>query len=68
MFLKIKFEKIFELENKESGDQITLNVPKDAAEGYINNKKEEYRFRYPKFLRIHELNKTIEYVNSTDES
>ena len=58
-FCNKKNEKIFELENKDSGDQITLSVPKDAAEGYINNKKEEYRFRYAThILDVYEL-KTI---------
>ncbi len=42
--------KLFEIEAKESGDIISLNVPRDASEGYINNKKEEYRFRFEKIF------------------
>lgn len=42
----ICFTKIYDIERKESSDLLTFAVPKDASEGYINNKKEEYRFRY----------------------
>jgi kinesin family protein 6/9 len=42
--------KIYELENKESNDLITFSVPRDAAEGFINNKKEEYRFRFERIF------------------
>ena len=43
---------IFELENKESGDQIVLSVPKDVNEGFINNKKEEYKFRFERIFNM----------------
>lgn len=42
----VSLKKIYDVDKKESSDLITFAVPKDAAEGYINNKKEEYRFRY----------------------
>jgi kinesin family protein 6/9 len=41
---------LYELDNKETGDLITLSVPKDANEGYINNKKEEYKFKFEKIF------------------
>jgi kinesin family protein 6/9 len=50
LFLFFEHIKIYELENKESNDLITFSVPKDAAEGFINNKKEEYRFRFERIF------------------
>jgi kinesin family member 6/9 len=29
-----------------------LSVPKDANEGFINNKKEEYRFRFERIFNM----------------
>lgn len=52
IFCRIKPTKakksLYEIEPKESGDLIVLQVPKDEATGYINNKKDEYRFRFEK--------------------
>jgi kinesin family member 6/9 len=54
IFCRIKPTKakkcLYEIENREAGDQISLSVPKDASEGYINNKKEEYRFRFERIF------------------
>ena len=41
---------IYEIQPQDSGDQIVLNVPKDEAVGFVNNKKEEYRFKFEKIF------------------
>jgi hypothetical protein len=33
------------LENGDSADLLSFTVPKDIADGFINNKKEEYKFK-----------------------
>lgn len=41
---------LYEIQPQETGDQIVLNVPRDEAVGYVNNKKEEYRFKFEKIF------------------
>jgi kinesin family protein 6/9 len=47
------------LDNKESGDIVTFAVPKDASEGFINNKKEEYKFRFEKIFNVESVQDDI---------
>ncbi|CAF0834221.1 unnamed protein product [Brachionus calyciflorus] len=50
IFCRIKPTKgkksLYEIDPKDSGDIVTFNVPKDVSEGFINNKKEEYKFKF----------------------
>lgn len=39
--------KLYEIFEDESGNSsISFTVPKDLADGYINNKREVYKFRF----------------------
>lgn len=54
IFCRIKPTKgkkaLYELQQHDAGDQIVMTVPRDEAVGYVNNKKEEYRFRFDKIF------------------
>ncbi|XP_031565280.1 kinesin-like protein KIF6 isoform X2 [Actinia tenebrosa] len=50
IYARVKPTKIktapYEIYNEEDSACVTFSVPKDLAEGFINNKKEEYKFRF----------------------
>jgi kinesin family protein 6/9 len=43
---------VYDLDQRESGDVVTFAVPKDSNEGFVNNKKEEYKFRFEKIFNL----------------
>ena len=41
---------LYEIEPRDSGDQILMQVPKEEMEGFVNNKKNEYKFKFDKIF------------------
>ena len=48
LILNLFCYQIYELEDDDDVGQpiVTFTVPRDLADGFINNKKENYKFRY----------------------
>ena len=59
IFLMPLCEQIFEVDKRDAGDTIALSVPRDLADGFINNKKEEYKFRFEKIFATDALQEDI---------
>lgn len=41
---------LYEIESRDSGDQLLMQVPKEDLEGFVNNKKNEYKFKFDKIF------------------
>ena len=50
-FIQIKknyFFQVYEINPVDDGANLSIIIPKEATEGYINNKREDFRFRLVK--------------------
>ncbi|KAI7813553.1 kinesin-like protein KIF6, partial [Triplophysa rosa] len=39
---------VYSVDCEEQGDSLEFVVPRDLADGFVNNKKENYKFRFQK--------------------
>ena len=50
-WIYFSYLKLFEIDEDDSGyPKLSFVVPKDLASGFINNKKEEYSFRFDRLF------------------
>jgi hypothetical protein len=45
---------VYEIDPVDNGANLSIVIPKEATDGYINNKREDFRFRLVEKKIIHE--------------
>ena len=41
---------MFEVDAQESSDLLSFTIPKELSDGFINNRKEDYKFKFEKIF------------------
>lgn len=48
--LSFVFMQIYDIDEDDEGfPRLTYSIPRELSDGFINNKKEAYKFRYDRF-------------------